>query len=132
MYNTLIWLYFIVQYKRMKIQYIYKKNREAKLQEATMKGSKNVMDRKSDIQTNTEYENWGPSNLKHECNTRLKQTNTKLFLEYTICFKTADIIQYLYQTVMNWYLECDTWNISSQLACSWEYRSKRSFYSFIY
>ena len=41
----------------MRIQYIYKKNREAKLQEATMEGSKNVMDRKSDIQTNTEYEN---------------------------------------------------------------------------
>ena len=39
------------------------KNAEARLQEASLDGSKNVTDKLSDIQTNTEYENRGPSNL---------------------------------------------------------------------
>ena len=32
---------------------------------------------------------------------QVEQINTKLFLDDTIHFKTAEIIQYLYQTVMN-------------------------------
>ena len=37
------------------------KNAEARMQEASLNGSENVMDKQSNIQKDTEYENRGPS-----------------------------------------------------------------------